>query len=107
MTTEATNLDELVDRHTRRALIEAREAGGEPQRYAVLVHGTKRCAYLGVVGELTNDERAARVLDKAGATELMGRWYDKDRGLWRQMRLIPLRAHGMVAGGQLPTVNGY
>ena len=77
----------------------------EPDRiigYAVSIVGNKRSGWVNYQGQVTYNEREVVPLNKKEATSLMSSFYEKERQLWRYMRLVPIGK-----GPEFPLVNGF
>ena len=82
---------------------------GNPQGWAIICVGTKRCSYLSFFDdEFIYDENKIRIFkDKNEATSIMIR-SPQCKNLWKYIRIIPVRGDiKYIKGGMLPTVDGY
>ena len=77
--------------------------------WAVCIVGTVRSAWLNVDGDVTRRENeAARFITRGDASILMNGWFNRDRTLWKYMRLIPVSETQLTfyPFNGLPTHNG-
>ena len=78
--------------------------------WTVCIVGTVRSAWLDSSGEITRHENeACRCFCKERASQFMNEWFDKERDLWRYMRLVPISRTKMAFApyNGLPLCKGW